>query len=108
MLYEYFPYYAMVMRTLTHAFINCYLQEVQYLVEKLTVAQTLKNFPTSYAARRLNTTKIMPIRFVYPRIVANVSEQYSASILSGKLSLTLKINPQSLSNVVNHLPDYTV
>jgi hypothetical protein len=60
-------------------------------VEKLTVAQILKNLPSSYGARRLNTTKIMPIRFVKQRIVANVSEQYSASILSGKLSLTLKI-----------------
>jgi len=39
----------------------------------------------------LNTITIMPIRFVKPRIVATVSGQYSASTLSGKLSLTLKI-----------------
>jgi hypothetical protein len=60
-------------------------------VEKLAVAQILKNIPTSYGARRLITTTIMPIRFVKPRIVANVSGQFSVSILSGKLSLTLKI-----------------
>ena len=58
--------------------------------------------PPSFGARRLITTTIMPIWFVKPRIVANVSEQYSVSILSGKLSLTLKIKTLFLWNLGNH------
>jgi hypothetical protein len=60
-------------------------------VEKLAVAQILKNVSTSYGARMLITTTIMPIRFVKPRVFVNFSGQYCASTLSGKLSLTLKI-----------------